>query len=83
MDSEPKAECLLDFLGQEVVPGDYVVGADGHTLSIYKVTKITPKMVRIVSINAKSVQAKKGKLRYATELLKVDDKIVTFYLMKL
>jgi len=72
----------LDFLGQDVQPGDYVVGATGHGLAIYKVIRLTPKMVRIVSITAKTHTALKGKLRYANELLKVDNKIVTFHLMK-
>ena len=72
----------IDYLGQEVNPGDFVVGATGHGLAIYKVLRITPKMVRIVSITAKTDRAKKGKLRYANELLKVEEKIVTFHLMK-
>ena len=71
-----------DYLGQIITPGDYVIGATGHGLAIYKVLRLTPKMIRIVSIKAKTTQAKKGKLRYANELLKVEEKIVTFHLMK-
>ena len=72
----------VDFLGQEIIPGDFVLGATGHSFAIYKVLRITPKMVRIVSIKAKTSYALKGKLRYANELLKVEEKIVTFHLMK-
>ena len=71
-----------DFIGQPIHVGDYVVGAQSTSLAMYKVIKITPKMIRIVSINAKTRLALKGKLRYADELLKVEERLVTFHLMK-
>lgn len=72
-----------DFFGQPISTGDYVIGAQGHNLAIYKVLRMTPKMVRIAKITAKTAKAKKGALRYANELMKVDEKLVTFHLMKL
>lgn len=71
-----------DFFGQDIEIGDFVLGAQGHELQIYKVIKITPKMIRIVNINAQTHKAKKGKLRYAKELAKVDGKLATFHVMK-
>ncbi len=73
---------LLDLFGQTVDIGDYVLGGHGHELSVYKILKVTPKMVRIAKINAKTRAAKKGKLRYSNELFKIDEKLVTFFLMK-
>ena len=72
----------IDLFGQEINVDDYVVGSHGHELAIYKVARITPKMVRIVNIEAKSKATLKGKLRYAGELFKIEEHLVTFYLMK-
>jgi len=80
MDNEKRT--LEDLFGQVVDVGDYVLGGHGHELSVYKILKATPKMVRIAKIHAKSRAAKKGKLRYSNELFKIDAKLVTFYLMK-
>jgi hypothetical protein len=70
-----------DFLGQEILIGDYVIAGQGHELALYEVIRITPKMVRVVKYNAKTSNAKKGKLRYSKELFKVDTHLVTFYIM--
>lgn len=75
-------EAPRDLFEQEISIGDYVVGGQGHELGIYRVTKLTPKMIRIVSIKAKTDKQKKGKLRYSNELLRVDSKMVTFYILK-
>jgi len=75
-------ESPKDLFEQPLAIGDYVVGGTGHALELYKVLKITPKMVRIARANAKTDKAKKGKLRYSNELVKVDNQLVTFYLMK-
>jgi len=72
----------IDFFGQTIGAGDYVVGGQGHELALYRVLRLTPKMVRIAKFNAKTDAAKKGKLRYSNELLKVDNGLVTFYVMK-
>ena len=80
MDAEEQ-EPPRDFLGQELSIGDYVIAGQGHELSLYEVLRITPKMVRVVKYNAQTSNAKKGKLRYSKELLKVDSSLVTFYIM--
>lgn len=79
---EDEIRVTEDLFGQAISPGDFVVGAQSKILSVYKVLRITPKMVRVVNIKAKTNTAKKGTLRYSNELLKIDEKLVTFYLMK-
>ena len=78
-DEEIKHE---DFFGRIIQIGDIVIAASGHALQCYKVVKLTPKMVRVVKFNPKTSKSKKGMLRYSKELLVVDGKMATFYLMK-
>lgn len=78
---EDKEELPKDLFGQIINPGDFVVGGQSNAIAVYRVMKLTPKMVRIVSVTASSPWAKKGKLRYANELLKIEEQLVTFYLM--
>ena len=75
------ADKPVDLFNAEINPGDFVIGGQGHELAVYKVLKITPKMVRIAPYNAKTDKAKKGKLRYSNELVKLEDSQVTYYLM--
>jgi hypothetical protein len=79
---EHEERTLHDLFGQKVEVGDYVIGGHGHELSVYKIIRITPKMVRIVNINAKTRTGLRGQLRYSNELFRIDEKLVTFYLMK-
>ena len=71
-----------DLFGQSIDVGNVVVAARGHALEFYKVTKLTPKMVRIVKFGANTSYEKKGILRYANQLLKVDDQMATFIMLK-
>lgn len=74
---------LVDLFGEEIVPGDFVISSGhGRTLEVYRVLRLTPKMVRVVRVTAKTPRAKKGELRYGDELLKIDGQRVTYYLMK-
>ena len=72
----------LDFFGTEIDEGSHVIGGSGHELQVYKVKHITPKMVRVVRINAKTDKAKKGILRYSKELVIINNAQLTFYLMR-
>ena len=72
-----------DLFGQPVDIDDFVIGGQGHELAVYKVIRITPKMIRVAKVGAVTTSAKKGKLRYANELFKIDQALATFYLMKL
>ena len=71
-----------DLFGQVISVDDFVIGGQRNELAIYKVMRITPKMIRIVNIHAKTKAARAGILRYAGELFKIDEHLVTFYLMK-
>ena len=71
-----------DFLGQELNENEFVIAGQGHELSIYRIMRFTTKMVRVVNIKAQTRVAKKGKLRYSKELLKVDPQLVTYHLMR-
>ena len=82
MEEQEEEQVASDFFGQEINVGNFVVASQGHELAIYKVTKITPKMVRVVKHGAKTRSAKKGKLRYGKELFKVDESLVTFHLIQ-
>lgn len=79
---EPDEIKHYDFLGQELNENDFVIAGQGHELAIYRVMKLTPKMVRVVSLKATTRNAKKGKLRYGNELFKVDEHLVTYYSLK-
>lgn len=82
MKDEDEGHIPEDLFGQSINLGDFVVGAQSKILSVYKVIRITPKMVRVMNIKAKTHSQKKGTLRYSNELLKIDEKLVTFFLMK-
>lgn len=73
-----------DFVGQEVTVGDIVVAATGfgHELTMYEVIAMTPKMVRVRMLGAKTPKTKKGALRYSKELVKVNEEIATFHILK-
>ncbi len=70
-----------DMIGQEIKQGDIVIMASGHTLVVCKITRLTPKMVRVININS-TKHRDKGVLRYANELFKVDDELSTFFILK-
>lgn len=74
-------EFFLDFLGQEVRPGDYVVGPAGKTvLGFYIVKALTPKQLTLQPAAGKcSAQSK----RYLPSKIcvKLDTKLVTAKLM--
>jgi len=79
---EDKEISHQDLFGQDLQPGHFVVAATSYSLDVYRVKHLTEKMVRIISIHAKTRQALKGNLRYSKDLLRIDDTLVTFYLMK-
>lgn len=68
-----------DKLGTELFPGDYVVAPYGSRATIVaQIRKLTPKMITICKIGAKSVAH-----TYPQETVKVDPSLVTMYLLKL
>ena len=73
----------LDYFNQELEIGDTVLAADGHLLHLYKVIKITPKMIRVVRLDATVRTELKGVLRYAVELCKIDNELVSYHIMRM
>lgn len=71
-----------DYFHQELNIGDYVIAANRHELAVYEIIAITPKMVRIARLGAKTAKAKKGALRYSKELFKIDNELVTFEILR-
>lgn len=71
-----------DQFDQELNVGDYVLAADRHDLGVYMITNMTPKMIRLVHIAAKSRAEQKGILRYEKQLYKIDPELATFCILK-
>lgn len=74
-------EFFLDFLGQEVRPGDYVVGPAGRTnLGFYIVEALTPKQLTLQPAVGKRSTYSKRHLP-SKVCVKLDTKLVTAKLM--
>lgn len=68
----PKTNNHVDLLGQDIAIGDHVVSYDGHTLGMFVVEKMNPKMVKVRKLAHKSTC-----LRYPRDLMVIDrDKAV-------
>jgi hypothetical protein len=68
-----------DVIGREIQIGDCVAVAWGSGLTICKVTKFTPKMVRVHPINSK--RATKGHLKYGQEMVVVPGEDVFIHVL--
>lgn len=68
----------FDKLGNEVLPGDYIVTACNHRkILIAQVIKLNPKMLTIRKIGTKyNINA------YSTETVKLDPSLVTMHLLR-
>ena len=74
-------EFHLDFQGQEVRVGDYVVAPNGKTtLGFYVVTKLTPKQLTIQPATSPHSKLFQRHL-HANVCVKLDTKLVTAKLM--
>jgi hypothetical protein len=67
-----------DLLGQEIAIGDHVVSYDGHTLGIFVVEKMNPKMVKVRKLTYKSTC-----LRYPRDLMVIDRDKAIFKVLQL
>lgn len=59
-----------DLLGTELKIGDIVAVARGNSLWVYRVCKITPKMIR--ARHLKSNPTSNGELVYSSNVIKLD-----------
>lgn len=78
----------LDILGQELRVDDFVAypsssGLGRNQLKIGKIIDITPKMVKVVHIQRRSVYEAKATTRYPADCIKLDESLITLYILKL
>jgi hypothetical protein len=73
---------MRDFFGVDLHEGDFVLLAGSYTLTCHKVLYLTDRMVKTANIFANTTLAKKGALRYAKHLVKVDPQLVTFKVLQ-
>ena len=67
-----------DKLGTELFPGDYIVAPYGPRQTIIaQVVKLNPKMLTIKRVGAKSTAN-----TYSTETVKLDNQLVTMYILR-
>ena len=70
-----------DVLGREVKLEDYVAFSHHNTLYVGKVTKVTPKQVRVVPLGAKGYRAEEGFLKYTTQCCLVGGPELTYHIL--
>lgn len=68
-----------DILGNPLEIGT-LVAANAYCLEICKVIKINPKMLRVIPVRPK--YKGNGLLKYPSDMVVVDPKLVTFYILK-
>lgn len=71
-----------DKLGQPIAVGDCVAYPEANSLCVGTVTKLNPKMIKVVKVGAKSWYASQGTNKYPQDLVKLDGESVTMYLLK-
>jgi hypothetical protein len=76
-----------DVLGQELKVDDFVAypsssGLGRNQLKVGKIVAITPKMVKVVHLKRRSVYETKATTRYPNDCIRLEDQLVTLYLLK-
>ena len=77
-----------DVLGQSLKVDDFVAypsssGLGRNQLKIGKIVDITPKMVKVVHMQRRSVYEAKSTTRYPADCIKLDESLITLYILKL
>lgn len=70
-----------DILGREVKEGDHVAFTHHNSLQVGKVTKVTPKQVRVIPLFSK-YRNDTGYLKYTTQCCLVGGPELTFHILK-
>lgn len=78
----------LDILGQELKIDNFVAypsssGLGRNQLKIGKIVALTPKMVKVVHLIRRSVYEAKATTRYPKDCIKLDESLITLYILKL
>lgn len=71
-----------DILGQELVEDCYVAAPRSNTMYICKVTKLNPKMIRIVNVQKTAYRSDNGWLVYPNETVRLTGEEVLAYILK-
>ena len=72
-----------DILGQPLGIGDAVVFPSSNTMYVGTITKLNPKMVKVIESGRKPSTWYTGSNKYPSDLVKVDGPEVTMYLLKM
>ena len=78
----------LDILGQELKINSFVAypsssGLGRNQLKIGKIVALTPKMVKVVHMQRRSVYESKTTTRYPKDCILLDETLITLYILKL
>ena len=71
-----------DKLGNVIELQDFVAYPDGNQLEFGRVTKIHNKKIRVVPLISRSIWHKKGNLKYPFDMVRLDSKAMTWYILK-
>lgn len=76
-----------DILGQELQVNDFVAypsssGLGRNQLKIGKIVATTPKMVKVVHLQRRSVYEAKATTRYPRDCIRLDNQLITLYILK-
>ena len=71
----------LDLLGREVHEDDYVAFTHHNTLYVGKVTKVTPKQVRVIPMLTQ-YRNDKGYLKYTNQCVLIGGPDLTMHILK-
>ena len=77
----------LDILGQPLEISNFVAypsssGLGRNQLKIGKIVDLTQKMVKVVHLQRRSVYEAKITTRYPKDCIRLDDKLITLYILK-
>lgn len=83
-DTKPKKEPVkhIDILGQEITEGCYVAAPRSNTMYICRVTKLNPKMIRIVNAKRGDSRSGDGWLVYPKETVRLTGEEAMAYILK-
>ena len=67
-----------DKLGRTIVIGDFVAYPDGNSLCVGKITKLNPKMVKVLRLP----KAKYDQNKYPDDCVKLEQSDMTWFMLK-
>lgn len=67
-----------DKLGRKITIGDFVAYPDGNSLYVGKITKLNPKMVKVLALP----KARWDKNKYPDDVVKLEQSDMTWFMLK-